>query len=172
MGGPNCIRLTIADILDDTIADINSTKRPTRGDLTPTQLLKITPSMRGFINQKQRNSVKMVSNRIHGLPDICKGDTVRLTIYTRKQQEAYGIPLKDKDKKVTTTLKWFRPKWSAKIHTVIGGRAVANGRIKYRVSDSSQGWWRWEMLKINPDVDKTVPEFQPGERAQLIKGLS
>ena len=160
--------LTIADILDDTIADINSTKRPTRGNLTPTQLLKITPNMRGFINQKQRNSVKMVSNRIHGLPDIFKGDTVRLTIYTRKQQEAYGIPLKDKDKKVTTTLKWFRPKWSTKIHTVIGGRAVANGRLKYRVSGSPQGWWRWEMLKINPDIDKEVPAFDAGSRAQVI----
>ena len=160
--------LTIADILDDTIEDINSTKRPTRGNLTPRQLLKITPNMRGLINQAQRNSVKKVSNRIHGLPDIFKGDTVRLTIYTRKQQEAYGIPLKDKDKGVTTTLKWFRPKWSTKIHTVIGGRAVANGRLKYRVSGSNQGWWRWEMLKIDPDIDKEVPPFDANSRAELI----
>jgi len=149
--------LTIADILDDTIADINSTKRPTRGNLTPIQLLKITPKMRGFINQAQRSAVKMVSNRIHGLPDIYKGDTVRLTRYTRKQQESSGI-----------AVKWFRPKWSEEIHTVIGARAVANGRLKYRVSNSQQGWWRWEMLKINPDVDKEVPPFNAGKRAALI----
>ena len=99
----------------------------------------------------------MVSNRIHGLPDIYKGDTVRLTRYTRKEQETAGI-----------AVKWFRPKWSEKVHTVIGARAVANGRLKYRVSNSQQGWWRWEMLKIDPDVDKEVPPFDAGKRAALI----
>ena len=149
--------LTIADILDDVVGDINNMKRPTRGNLTPTQLLKITPKMRSVINSVQKSAVKMVSNRIHGLPDIYKGDVVRLTRYTRKQQDSYGIDMK-----------WFRPKWSEKVYTVVGARAVANGRLKYKVSGSNQAWWRWEMLKIDPDVDKVVPPFDAGERARLI----
>ena len=149
--------LTISDILDDVITDINLMKRPTRGNLTPTQLLKITPKMRSMINTSQRNSVKMVSNRIHGLPDIFKGDTVRLTRYTRKEQDSYGVGMK-----------WFRPKWTERLHVVISARAVANGRLKYRVTNSNQGWWRWEMLKVDPDVDKVVPPFDAGERAKLI----
>ena len=94
-------------------------KRPTRGNLNPTQLLKISPKMRAQINLAQKAAVKMVSNRIHGLPDIFKGDTVRLTRYTRKQQDSYGVGQK-----------WFRPKWTEKLHTVIGAKAVANGRLK------------------------------------------
>ena len=149
--------LTQADILDDVIIDINNMKRPTRGNLTPTQLLKVTPRMRMHINSAQKRNVKIVSNRIHGLPDIFKGDTVRLTIYTRKQQESYGIGVK-----------WFQPKWSIKVHVVIGARSVANGRLKYKVTGSSQGWWRWEMLKIDPDVDKEVPPLDVNDRARLI----
>ena len=149
--------LTISDILDDVITDINLMKRPTRGNLTPTQLLKITPKMRASINVTQRNSVKQVSNRVFGLPDIFKGDTVRLTRYTRKEQESYGVGMK-----------WFRPKWTEGLHVVVSARAVANGRLKYRVTGSPQGWWRWEMLKVDPDVDKVVPPFDAGERAQLI----
>ena len=149
--------LTQADILDDVISDINNMRRPTRGNLTPTQLLKVTPNMRMHINSAQKRNVKIVSNRIHGLPDIFKGDTVRLTIYTRKQQESYGIGVK-----------WFQPKWSKKVHVVISARAVANGRLTYRVTDSHQGWWRWEMLKVDPDIDKEVPPLDVGERARLI----
>ena len=149
--------LTISDILDDVISDINSMARPTRGNLTPTQLLKISPKMRAEINRAQKAAVKMVSNRIHGLPDIFKGDTVRLTRYTRKEQDSYGVGQK-----------WFRPKWTEKLHTVIGARAVANGRLKYKVSGSNQQWWRWEMLKVDPDVDLIVPPFDAGARAQLI----
>ena len=149
--------LTISHILDDVITDINLMKRPTRGNLNPTQLLKISPRMRAQINLAQKAAVKMVSNRIHGLPDIFKGDTVRLTRYTRKEQESYGVGQK-----------WFRPKWTEKLHTVIRARAVANGRLKYWVSGSNQMWWRWEMLKVDPDVDKVVPPFDAGKRAELI----
>lgn len=149
--------LTISDILDDVISDINLMKRPTRGNLNPTQLLKISPKMRAQINLAQKAAVKMVSNRIHGLPDIFKGDTVRLTRYTRKQQDSYGVGQK-----------WFRPKWTEKLHTVIGAKAVANGRLKYNVHGSNQRWWRWEMLKVDPDVDTAVPPFDAGKRAELI----
>ena len=149
--------LSIADILDDVITDINSMKRPTRGNLSPSQLLKVTPKMRSMINLAQKRAVKMVSNKFIGLPDIFKGDTVRLTRYTRKEQESYGVGQK-----------WFRPKWTERVYTVIGARAVVNGRLKYRVSGSNQGWWRWEMLKVDPDVDKVVPPFDAGKRADLI----
>ena len=45
---------------------------------------------------------------------------------------------------------------------------MANGRLKYQVSGSNQRWWRWEMLKVDPDVDLVVPPFDAGKRAQLI----
>lgn len=130
-------------LLDDITDQINSQKRPDRGNLTPLELLALTPAERLEVN-------KIYSDRTHmpevkGLTPVWPGNFVRVLNMTRKEQ-------------ITNKTKGFAPKWSKKVYTVRKKLPIAKNKTQFRyyMMENINWYYRHELLKIPDIVDEKV----------------
>ena len=122
-----------------TSYSINHQKRPTRGNLTPIQLLSLSEEERKRVNDMwdDRNDMP----EVQGLRPLHVGNAVRILLMTRKEQAA-------------NTIKGFTAKWSTEVYTVLKKVAIPKNRLNYRYFvGTHQSYFRHELLKIPRDVD-------------------
>ncbi len=126
-------------LLEDISYSINHQKRPTRGNLTPVQLLSLNADERKRVNEMwdDRNS----DPEVQGLRALHVGNAVRILLMTRKEQAA-------------NTIKGFTAKWSTEVYTVLKKVAIPRNHHSYRYFvGTHQSYFRHELLKIARDVD-------------------
>ena len=92
-----------AEICEAISDAINHTKRPARGNLTPVELLRLSPEQRRSVNLLWEDRNLLVAGT---LKPLMVGDSVRVLLLNRKEQ---------KDSKQ----KGFAPKWSKEVYTVL-----------------------------------------------------
>ena len=141
-----------ADILWAISEQLNRQRRPVRGNLTPLQLLALSPGERARINSQYKRDF---IGSLPGLQPLAEGATVRILQMTRKEQEK--------------THKQFAPKWSKKTFTVLRRTGLRRnpGVFKYSIG-AQQTYYRHELLKIPRLTDRTVPEVRGLRDFRLI----
>jgi hypothetical protein len=112
-------RLTsdVPDIIEAVCDQINTQKRPDRGNLTPLQLLTLKPEERKRLNATYQD--RAITPEVLGLPELFVGSTVRALRMTRKEQ-------------VTGKVKGFAPKWSTTVYRVSKMLPIAKNNDHYR----------------------------------------
>ena len=139
-------RLTsdVPDIIEAVCDQINSQRRPDRGNLTPLQLLTLSPEERKRLNATYQD--RAITPEVLGLPELFVGSTVRALRMTRKDQ-------------VTGKIKGFAPKWSTTVYRVSKKLPIAknNDHYRYYLEGSPAFFYRHELLKIPRRIDDTVP---------------
>ena len=126
-------------LLEDISYSINHQKRPTRGNLSPIQLLTLNQEERKRVNDMwdDRNDLPEVG----GLQKLSVGNSVRVLLMTRKEQAA-------------NTIKGFTAKWSTEIFTVLKKVAIPRNHQNYRYFvGTHQSYFRHELLKVPRVVD-------------------
>ena len=136
-----------ADVLWAISEQLNNQRRPVRGNLTPLQLLALSPAQRTRVNSEYKRDF---IGKLPGLKPLQEGDTVRILKMTRKEQEK--------------THKQFAPKWSKRTFTVLRRTALRRnpGVFKYSLGEP-QTYYRHELLLIPKVTDRAVPDV-PGLR--------
>ena len=131
-------------LLDDISESLNNQKRPTRGDLSPIQLLSLSKEEIKRVNDLSVDRNENIPE-VKGLKKLEVGDTVRILMMTRKQQ-------------VQNTVKGFTAKWSRDIHTVLKKMAIPRNPLNFRywTDRANQSYFRHELLKVPRRVDKAV----------------
>ena len=126
-------------LLEDISYSINHQKRPTRGNLTPIQLLSLSEEERKRVNEMWDDRNEMPE--VQGLRPLNVGNSVRILLMTRKQQAA-------------NTIKGFTAKWSTEVYTVLKKVAIPKNHLNYRYFvGTHQSYFRHELLKIAREVD-------------------
>ena len=130
-------------LFEDISDQINNQRRPDRGNLTPYQLLSLTPGERQQINS-------IYTDRTHipeviGLQPINVGDFVRILKMTRKEQEQNKV-------------KGFAPKWTKQVYRVSKKLPIAKNKehFRYYMKHVAEFYYRHELLKIPKKLDKKV----------------
>jgi len=154
-----------AAILKDISEQLNNQQRPSRGNLTPVQLLALSAGQRDELNSRfesrQRQPVALA-----GLKPIPVGAPVRVLEMTRKDQVIAG------------KVKGFAPKWSAEIFTVLR-RTGLRGSDHFRYFLNKPGpiagqnsYYRHELLALpSPTPDReVVNRVDPGSYRLLEAG--
>jgi len=141
-----------ADVLWDISEQLNSQRRPVRGNLTPLQLLALNDRQRSIINATYKD--KFVTN-LPGLKPLIVGNTVRILMMTRKEQDKFH--------------KQFAPKWSKKKYTVLRRTGLRRnpGVYKYSVGLPNT-YYRHELLHIPKETDTNVPRVGNIRKFNLI----
>ena len=144
-------------ILRDITDQINSQKRPDRANMTPMQLLSLSPEQRVRVNEfydkKSRNAAPV---EVPGLPPVFVGDTVRLLMMTRKEQAKNSV-------------KGFAPKWSRELFEITKKTRIQKNRDVYRYRVAGGSYYRHELLLIQGGkVDKEVIDVVSGRKEQII----
>ena len=142
-----------AEILDDISYQINHQKRTDRGNLSPIQLLSLSPAQRITVNNLYQDRTVMTP---HSLKPLQVGDTVRVLLWDRKKQ-------------MDAKVKGFSPKWSVEKYTVLRKTAVkANTDIFRYHLGLPQSYYRHELLKIPKKTDTSVPEGAFRKKFSLV----
>ena len=126
-------------LLEDISYSINHQKRPTRGNLSPIQLLSLNEAERKRVNDMwdDRNDMP----EVQGLRPLHVGNSVRILLMSKKEQAA-------------NTIKGFTAKWSTEVYTVLKKVAIPRNRQNYRYFvGTHQSYFRHELLKIAREVD-------------------
>lgn len=145
----------VSELLVDVCNTINNQKRPDRGNLTPLQLLALSPAERKLANDATADRVELPE--VFGLPPLFVGSTVRALRMTRKEQ-------------IQNKTKGFAAKWSKTVYTV--SRKVAlqknNDHFRYYLEGSPGFFYRHELLKIPRRIDHEVPRGTVVHRQDII----
>ena len=130
-------------LLDDITDQINSQKRPDRGNLTPLELLALTPAERLEVNRIYTDRTDVPE--VPGLKPLFRGNYVRVLNMTRKEQ-------------ITNKTKGFAPKWSRRVYQVRKKLAIAKNKTQFRyyLEENANFYYRHELLKIPKKLDKKV----------------
>jgi hypothetical protein len=130
-------------LLEDITDQINTQKRPDRGNLTPLELLALTRDERLEVNRIYTDRTEV--SEVPGLKPIFRGNLVRVLNMTRKEQ-------------IQNKTKGFAPKWSRKIYTVRKKLPVAKNKTQFRyyMEENVHWYYRHELLKIPNKLDKKV----------------
>ena len=127
-------------LLEDISFSINHQKRPTRGNLTPIQMLALNEDERKRLNAMWEDRNDNIPE-VQGLPNLYVGNSVRILLMTRKEQ-------------ATNAKKGFTAKWSTEVYTVLKKVAIPKNRENYRYFvGTHQSYFRHELLKIPHIVD-------------------
>ena len=139
-------------LLDDITDQINSQRRPDRGNLTPLQLLALNDRQRSTINATYKENLV---TSLPGLKPLVVGNTVRILMMTRKEQEKFH--------------KQFAPKWSKKTYTILRRTGLRRnpGVFKYSVGLPNT-YYRHELLHIPKETDTNVPRVRNIRKFNLI----
>ena len=122
-------------LLEDISYSINHQKRPTRGNLTPIQLLALNEEERKKVNAMWDDRNDDIPE-VQGLPKLYVGNSCRILLMTRKEQ-------------ATNAKKGFTAKWSTEVYTVLRKIAIPKNRENYRYFvGTHQSYFRHELLKI------------------------
>ena len=138
-----------AVLLTDVCDQINNQRRPDRGNLTPLQLLALTPQERQEVNRIYTDRTAILE--VVGLRPIVVGNYCRILKMTRKEQEQ-------------NKMKGFAPKWSTQVYRVHKKLPIPKNKenFRYYVSQVPSGdrvkdfYYRHELLKIPKVLDKKV----------------
>ena len=145
----------VSELLVDVCNTINNQKRPDRGNLTPLQLLALSPAERKLANDAAADRVELPE--VFGLAPLFVGSTVRALRMTRKEQ-------------IQNKTKGFAAKWSKTVYTV--SRKVAlqknNDHFRYYLEGSPGFFYRHELLKIPRKIDHEVPRGTVVHRQDVI----
>ena len=130
-------------ILDDITDQINSQKRPDRGNLTPLELLALTRDERLDVNRIYTDRTEL--SEVPGLKPLFAGNFVRVLNMTRKEQ-------------IQNKTKGFAPKWSKSVYTVKKKLAIAKNKTQFRyyLHETTAWYYRHELLRIPDVLDKKV----------------
>ncbi len=133
----------VSEILDDVCHQINHQKRPDRGNLTPTQLLKLNKHERAEVNELYRDRTHIPE--VQGMRELFTGSHVRVLLMTFKEQ-------------VQNKTKGFAPKWSSDIYKVVRKQALQGNPAHFRYFLDGQGesYFRHELLWVPRDTDTTI----------------
>ena len=123
-------------LLDDISYSINNQKRPTRGNLSPLQLLSLNKDEIKQVNLLWDDRMDDIPE-VQGLAKLFVGDSVRILMMTRKEQASNAI-------------KGFTAKWSLEVYTSPIPRNKKN--FRYWVG-ANRSFFRHELLKIPKVVD-------------------
>ena len=142
-------------LLDDITDQINSQRRPDRGNLTPLELLALTREERLQVNKLYSDRTDVPE--VPGLKPIFRGSFVRVLNMTRKEQ-------------ITNKLKGFAPKWSRKIYTVRKKLPIAKNKTQFRyyLEENGNFYYRHELLKIQRTLDNKVPKGLINHRENVV----
>ena len=142
-------------LLDDITDQINTQKRPDRGNLTPLELLALTPAERLEVNRIYTDRTDVPE--VPGLKPIFRGNYVRVLNMTRKEQ-------------ITNKLKGFAPKWSRKVYKIRKKLPIAKNKTQFRYYlEENQNWYyRHELLKIPEKLDKKVVRGLISHREKVV----
>ena len=142
-------------LLDDITDQINSQRRPDRGNLTPLELLALTREERLQVNKLYSDRTDVPE--VPGLKPIFRGSFVRVLNMTRKEQ-------------ITNKLKGFAPKWSRKIYTVRKKLPIAKNKTQFRyyLEENGNFYYRHELLKIPRTLDKKVTKGLINHRENVV----
>ena len=141
-------------IMEDISNHLNNQKRPERGNLTPLQLLTLSPGQIKQVNLMNRTTSEIPD--LKGLRALEPGHFVRVLLMTRKEQ-------------LDTSQKGFRPKWSRKIYTVLKKTKLQlnPNNFRYYVG-KSQSYYRHELLWVPKDTDSVAIQGLVGTKSTLI----
>ena len=132
-------------LLEDITYAINRKKRPTRGNLTPIQLLSLTKEERQRVNGMYDNSEDIPE--IEGLAKLVVGNSVRVLLWSRKDQ-------------AKNTFKGFTAKWSKEVYTVLRKVAIPKNRNNFRYHIGvNKTYYRHELLKVPRIVDTATVDL-------------
>ena len=126
-------------LLEDISYAINRKKRQARGDLTPIQLLSLSKEERQRVNDLSQMESDIPE--VQGLPKLFVGNTVRVLLWSRKDQ-------------AKNAFKGFTAKWSKETYTVLRKTTIPRNRNNYRYDiGTNKSYYRHELLKIPRTVD-------------------
>ena len=146
----------VSTILDDICEQLNNQKRPTRGNMTPLQLLTLDSAQRLQVNRNSKSRDYVVE--VPGLRPIFVGNKVRLLLMTRKEQ---AVP--------KTHQKGFAPKWSKEIYTVIKMRPIPKNKDVFRYYiGRGQPYFRHELLLLPKETDRTVYKDKVSHKEKIV----
>jgi len=139
----------VAPLLWDISEQLNTQRRPKRGNHTPYELLSMTDSQRREVNKTYDDSYFGIG--VEGqkkLPLLKNGDSVRKLEMTFKDQ-AKGAR------------KGFEEKWSRKVYQVLGKTGLNRNKhvFRYRIGDPKRTYYRHELLLIPKEVDSEVLRY-------------
>ena len=142
-------------LLDDITDQINSQKRPDRGNLTPMELLALTPAERRAVNEIYTDRTEIPE--VPGLKPIFPGNFVRILNMTRKEQ-------------IQNKTKGFAPKWSKSVYTIKKKLPIAKNKTQFRyyLHETSAWYYRHELLKIPDVLDKKVARGLINHREKVV----
>ena len=142
-------------LLDDITDQINSQKRPDRGNLTPLQLLALTPAERLEVNRIYTDRTDVPE--VPGLKPLFRGSYVRVLNMTRKEQ-------------ITNKIKGFAPKWSRRVYQIRKKLAIAKNKTQFRyyLEENGNFYYRHELLKIPDKLDKKVIRGLINKRENVV----
>ena len=142
-------------LLDDITDQINTQRRPDRGNLTPLELLALTASERSAINLIYTDRTEVPE--VPGLKHLFPGNYVRVLNMTRKEQ-------------ITNKLKGFAPKWSKTVYTVKKKLPIAKNKTQFRyyLEENGNFYYRHELLKIPAKLDKKVVRGLINHREKVV----
>jgi hypothetical protein len=148
----------VAPLLWDISEQLNTQRRPKRGNHTPYELLRMSASQRQEVNRTYDDSYFGIG--VEGqkkLPLLKNGDTVRKLEMTFKDQAKNEI-------------KGFEEKWSRRVYQVLGKTALNRNKhvFRYRIGDPIRTYFRHELLLIH-DVDTEVLRFATSG-SHLVQG--
>ena len=105
-------------LLDDISYSINNQKRPTRGNLSPLQLLSLSKDEIKQVNLLWDDRMDDIPE-VTGLAKLFVGDSVRILMMTRKEQASNAI-------------KGFTAKWSVEVYTLLKKLPIARNPKNFR----------------------------------------
>ena len=142
-------------LLDDITDQINSQKRPDRGNLTPLELLALTPAERQAVNRIYTDRTEIPE--VPGLKPIFPGNFVRILNMTRKEQ-------------IQNKTKGFAPKWSKSVYTIKKKLPIAKNKTQFRyyLHETSAWYYRHELLRIPDVLDKKVVRGLINHREKVV----
>ena len=144
-------------VLNEICSQLNHQKRYRRGNLTPIQLLSLSPTERAQVNQKYKEDFLVSAASEAGLKPLRVNDTVRVLLMTRKEQAVPG------------KVKGFAPKWSVRMFTVLRRTGLRRnpGVFRYDVG-LDMTFYRHELLKVPSRTDTRVPTGTVSHRERTI----
>ena len=142
-------------LLEDVCDQINNQRRPDRGNLTPLQLLSLTPGERKQVNEVYKDRTQIPE--VIGLRPVYVGDFVRILKMTRKEQEQ-------------NKTKGFAPKWSKHVYRVRKKLPIAKNKehFRYYLKHVGDFYYRHEILKIPKTLDKKVPKGYVTHKEKVV----
>ena len=153
-----------AAVLKDISDQLNNQPRPTRGNLSPVQLLALSAAQRRVLNDRFADRQRQPAV-LPGLKPIAVGAPVRVLNMTRKEQVVAG------------KVKGFGPKWSSEIFTVLKRQAL-RGSAHFRYFLNKRGpvagqgsYYRHELLAIpSRTPDRRAPDMINPSSYRLLEG--